>query len=190
MKLYLLIVISIFFSSTGFSGSAHAQNNLYGTFSLGLAQNEIESYELDKFSYKLGIGYQLTPQWDLEASFQGLGAENAGDTPQQNFDVSEFYGLSVSALGKARGQYGDLYYRVGVMMVDAQVQSIGSLVCVPDPLTPGLCSIDESVVAGVLGLGFDLRIFQSTMVRFEVEHIQGQEDYSANAAYIGVRLNF
>ena len=190
MKLYLLIVISIFFSSTVFSGSAHAQNNLYGTFALGLAQNEIESYELDKFSYKLGIGYQLTPQWDLEASFQGLGAENAGDTAQQNFDVSEFYGLSVSALGKARGQYGDLYYRVGVMMVDAQVQSIGSLVCVPDPLTPGLCSIDESVVAGVLGLGFDLRIFQSTMVRFEVEHIQGQEDYSANAAYIGVRLNF
>jgi hypothetical protein len=185
MKLYLLIAISVFISAT-----AQAQSNLYGTFALGLAQNEIENYELDQFSYKVGIGYQLTPQWDLEASFQGLGAENAGDTPQSNFDVSEFYGVSVSALGKARGEYGYLYYRLGVMMVDAQVQTIGSLVCIPDPLTPGLCTIDESVMAGVLGLGFDLLIFQNAMVRFEVEHIQGQEDYSANAAYIGVRLNF
>jgi hypothetical protein len=28
------------------------------------------------------------------------------------------------------------------------------------------------------------------MLRFEVEHIAGQKEYSANAAYIGVRFNF
>jgi hypothetical protein len=185
MKLYLLTALCVLFSV-----NSHAQNNLYSTVSIGFAQNELKHYELDQLSYKLGIAYELTSQWDIEASFHGLGTENSGESPQQNLDVSEFYGVAVSALGRARGQYGDLYYRVGVMMVDAQVQSFSTSVCTPDPLNSGLCSVDDSLYAGMIGLGFDLFINHRTMLRFEVEHIEGQKEYSANAAYIGVRFNF
>lgn len=185
MKLYLLSVLCVLFSV-----NVHAENHLYSTLSIGFAQNELENYELDQVSYKVGLAYELTHQWDIEASFQGLGTENSGDTPQQNLDVSELHGLAVSALGRARGQFGDLYYRIGVMMVDAQVQSFSTLECTPDPLSSGLCSVDDNLMAGIIGLGFDLFVNRRTMLRFEVEHIEGQKDYSANAAYIGVRFNF
>ncbi|WP_371195049.1 outer membrane beta-barrel protein [Glaciecola sp. SC05] len=177
------------------SFSAHAERNFYGILSAGYVQNEVQDFELDKASYKLGIGYELTPQWYLEAGFQGLGELNASDQfATADSDVAEFSGLYLAALGKARGQYGELFYRLGMMRVDANVQSISNLTCPGDPAVasvgPAICSVDNSLLAGVFGVGFDFYIHHSTMLRFEVEYIKGEQDYTATAAYVGVRLNF
>jgi hypothetical protein len=163
---------------------------MYGVVSLGYANNDIDTFETEGLSYKLGVGYELTEQWYVEGTFQGLGNEDSGTFPEFGSSTSDFYALSVSALGKARNQYGELFYRVGVAHVNAQVESVGQLVCEPNIVTPGLCEIDEGIIAGVIGLGFDFHVFRSAMVRFEVEYINGEQGYNANAAHIGVRLNF
>jgi hypothetical protein len=169
------------------SFSANADRNFYGVLSAGYAQNEIDNYELDKASYKVSIGYELSPQWYVEAGYQALGEENASAAMAlTDADIAEFSALYLSVLGKARGQYGELFYKLGAARVDTNVESVSNLVCTPGPV----CQVDESLIAGVIGLGFDLYVHHSTMLRFEVEHMQGEQDYSANAAYIGVRLNF
>lgn len=187
-RLFAILILSIF------SFSASAERNIYGVLSAGYAQNEIDDFEFDKSSYKLGIGYELSRQWYIEAGFQSLGEQNAGEQFEQiNDDVVEIAGLYLSALGKARGQYGELFYRLGVMRADAEVQSVANLSCANSPETAienNVCRIDDSLMAGVFGLGFDVFIHHSTMVRFEVEHIRGEQDFAASAAYIGIRLNF
>lgn len=177
------------------SFAANAERNFYGILSAGYVQNELVDFELDKASYKLGIGYELNRQWYLEAGYQALGEVNASDDfATINSDVAEFSGLYLSALGKARGQYGELFYRLGVMRVDAEVQSVSNLTCPGDPavFTVGqqICSVNDTLLAGMFGLGFDVYIHHSTMLRFEVEYIKGEQDYDATAAYVGVRLNF
>ena len=167
------------------SFGASAERSFYGTLSGGFVKNEIENYDMDRGSYKIGIGYELTPQWYLEAGYQALGEENAGESVQVGSDVAEFSGIYFSALGKARGQYGELFYRLGALRVDADVQTSDDLGC-----GESFCRIDDSLLAGVIGVGFDLYVHQTTMMRFEVEYIRGEQDYSASAAYVGVRVNF
>ncbi|MFC4700169.1 outer membrane beta-barrel protein [Glaciecola siphonariae] len=180
MKRYLAIALLC-----SMSFSALADRNFYGILSAGYVQNEIEDYELDKASYKLGIGYEITPQWYLEAGYQGLGEESASGDPGS--DKAEFSSLYLSALGKARGQYGELFYRLGVMRVDADIESASELSCGSEVVA---CTIGDSLLAGAVGVGFDMYVHHSIMLRFEAEYIKGEQDYSANAAYIGVRYNF
>lgn len=177
------------------SFSANAQRNFYGVMSAGYAQNEIEGFELDKGSYKLGIGYELNPQWYLEAGYQALGEVNASDAfAETGKDVAEISALYLSALGKARGQFGELFYRVGVLQVNADVQSVSNLTCANSATSestgPGVCQINDTLLAGQFGLGFDFYIHHSTMLRIEAEYIKGEQDYTASAVYLGLRLNF
>ncbi len=177
------------------SFSALAEQNFYGVLSAGYVKNEVEEYELNKASYKLGIGYELTSQWYLEAGYQALGEENAdADFADIDADKAEFSALYLSILGKARGEYGELFYRLGAMRVDADVESVSSLDCepgvAPSPTVPASCSFDEGLIAGVVGIGFDFYVHHSTMMRFEIEYIKGEKDYVATAGYIGLRYNF
>jgi len=183
MKRFLIIIGICLFSNAAF-----AESNFYGILSAGYAQSEVDDFELDKASYKFGIGYELNRQWYIEAGYQSLGEVNAGEQAElTGSDVAEFSAVYLAALGKASGQFGELFYRAGVMRVDASVQSATALSC---PAGPTVCRIDNSLLAGVLGLGFDFYIHHSTMLRFEVEYIKGEQDYTAAAAYLGLRLNF
>ncbi|WP_395344635.1 outer membrane beta-barrel protein [Ningiella sp. W23] len=186
MKFCFTKVIVISVCSLLVTFSVQAERSLYGIVAGGYVQNEVENYELDKASYKLGIGYEISPQWYIEGGFQSLGEENASDAlPGIDSDIAEFSGLYLSALGKARGQFGELFYRVGAMRVDANIQSVDNLDC-----GEALCRFDESLMAGVIGAGFDFYVHHTTMMRFEVEYIRGEKDYSASAFYLGLRVNF
>lgn len=142
------------------SCSAVSANTFYSVISAGYTEHEFKSLSVDASSYKLGIAYQIDPKWYLEAGFQSLGKQNKG------LEVS---GPFIAALGKATGQSGELFYRLGVIRADLKT---------------------TSQTAGILGLGFDYYISTSLMIRSEIEHIQGESDYSANAVYIGLRVNF
>ncbi|MFC3120856.1 hypothetical protein [Agaribacter flavus] len=189
------IVIVLFFSALCIS-NAKADQGFYGIISLGYAQSDLVDLELDSASYKLGIGYELAPKWYLEAGFQSLGEENVGELPSVDGINTEYSALYLSALGKAQGAYGELFYRLGVMQVSSTIESVPSSEgCqVPQQLSTRplgqLCAFDQSLVAGQFGLGFDFYIHHSTILRTEIEWLKGQEDYSAAAVYLGVRLNF
>nr|WP_136251756.1 outer membrane beta-barrel protein [Ningiella ruwaisensis] len=169
--------------------NAKADTKFYGNISAGYAYNELDEYELDKVSYKFGIGYELSSRWMLEANYQHLGELNAGDSlleegNSEGNQSAEFSAISISALGKARGTYGELFYRLGVARVDANLR-VRNAAC-----PTSICDFSESLMAGVVGVGFDFFAYENAMLRFEVEHLQGEEDFTTNAAYIGVRLNF
>jgi opacity protein-like surface antigen len=194
MKHFLGIALLCSVASS-LSFSAQAEHNFYGILAAGYVQNEVEEYELDKASYKIGVGYELNPQWYIEAGYQALGEENASaDFADIDADKAEFSGMYLSVLGKAQGEYGELFYRLGAMRIDADVESVSDLSCTPtipsDPNIPASCRFDESLIAGVAGLGFDFYIHNSLMMRFEAEYIKGEKDYAATAAYVGLRYNF
>jgi|GEM_PF-217040 len=182
---------------SGLIGSANA-DSFYGVFSVGYVQNDNQTMEVNSPSYKLGVGYQIAPQWYIETGFQLLAEENVDSTElaidEQQLEAS---GIFIAALGKAVGQSGELFYRVGVMKADlkgqyqatgpcqsnAQLSTVGG-----DGLT--VCRFDDGILAGVVGLGYDFYISPSLLVRAEAEHIRGESDYSANAFYVGLRVNF
>ncbi|MGB3726094.1 MAG: outer membrane beta-barrel protein [Glaciecola sp.] len=184
------------------SSRAFANDKLYGVAALGYLTNEIErdtdAMELNTATYKLSIGYEASKQWSFEAGYQSLGESlyRVDEIVNNNTNI-ELNSLFISALGKASNRYGELFYRIGVMHIDAQETSVGTvtgcendvrLVAMHNELA--ICQRSGSIAAGNIGLGFDFYIHHSTLLRIEIEHIQGQDGYSGTSAYIGFRLNF
>ncbi|MDT0593584.1 outer membrane beta-barrel protein [Glaciecola petra] len=191
-KLFIVILISMSFCAH----AATKDGTFYAVSALGYADNEYVQENFDGFSYKLNIGYELNAQWAFETGFQLL-VDNSG-----NFNVSEslegsqeINSLSVSALGRASSRHGELFYRIGLLRLDSTFvdisndeECLGTLLA--DQSANLICQQRDSSIAGVIGLGFDFYIHHSTLLRIEIEHIEGENDYSAQAVYIGFRLNF
>ncbi|MGQ8364697.1 outer membrane beta-barrel protein [Glaciecola sp. 1036] len=178
------------------SYKAEAQPEFYGIASAGFAQTEVESYELDSFSYKIGLGYELTKQWNIEFGYQSFGEENPADPVVSiNEPSAELSALYLAMLGNAEGNFGQLYYKVGLLAINSQVDFISGTVCdasfeTVSTLAGTLCSMDDTLIAGQLGLGFDFYIHHSTMIRTEIEWTKGQNGFESAAVYLGLRLNF
>jgi opacity protein-like surface antigen len=196
----------------GVCTSVNAQDTgLHIVAGAGFAINEVgtddfPSNDLEEVSYKVGIGYELSSQWAFELAYQDFGdseltmisdEESILDLSEQAFDVS---GVQLSALGKAGNEHGELFYRLGVMQImnettyrvnDAQCALNDTLLSSisAEPLLNS-CLRDNDELAGVVGIGFDFYVYQSMMVRLEMEYIQGEDDYTAQAAYLGFRFNF
>lgn len=191
-KLFIVALINM-----SFCGHIAAKDGtFYAVSALGYADNEYVQENFDGFSYKLNIGYELNAQWAFEAGFQLL-VDNTG-----NFNVAEalegseeINSLSISALGRAASRHGELFYRIGLLRLDSTFVDIrndnecfGTLLAFQG--ANFICQQRDSSLAGVIGLGFDFYIHHSTLLRLEIEHIQGENDYSAQALYVGFRLNF
>jgi hypothetical protein len=178
---------------------AHAkEGSFYGIGAAGYAANDFGGQDLDDVSYKIGVGYELGKQWNLEVGFQALGDDRL-DMDELSLDNAsqEINAVYLSALGRAGNRYGELFYRVGVLRADVSTDYLslgtdcantGSAIMVLSATV--VCQSSNSNIAGVFGIGFDFYIHHSTMLRIEFEHIQGQDSFSAQAAYIGIRLNF
>jgi outer membrane protein W len=200
-------VISIVFFSL-FAGHAIAADNVYGVFSLGYSDAEFAMSEGKNTAYKLGVGYQFDRQWYAEFGFQQLADERLQRKLPETLEGAQNYqngmqgvGLYAAVLGKAANQVGELYYRLGVLKTDLEGQSMltGSASCELGVATEfnvasgdsfTLCDYDEGGVAGVIGIGFDYYLGTKTMLRTEVEYIQGENDLQVSAGYIGIRYNF
>lgn len=183
-----------------------AKQQMYGLFSLGYADAEQGQASNKGVGYSFAMGYELDRQWLVELGFQQLLDEEAQAPSEQNLgsdDSSEFKGdaLYLALLGKASSRVGTLFYRVGVMSVKVQSQSIiaASQSCEQGDTTEIVlsggtsalaCSVDDTAVAGVIGLGFDYRLSDSLDLRTEVQHIRGQDDLQTNIVQLGIRYNF
>lgn len=171
-----------------------------------VSTNSFPSDDLEEVSYKLALGYELSQQWAFELAYQDMGdneltmisdGQAIVDFSEQAFDVSA---VQLSALGKASNRHGELFYRLGVMQVmnEASYRVNASECGVDDTLVANLstdpllssCLRDNEELAGVIGIGFDFFVYRSLMLRLEMEYIKGEDDYEAQAAYVGFRLNF
>ena len=185
-----------------------AADNLYTVFSAGYSNLELSENSNNGLNYKIAFGYQIDPQWYLEAGYQQLIHDNLyvarlPNAEDVNNDESEQQGdaLFLAFLGKASGPMGELFYRLGVLKTDLRGQQLfaGDLTCekghknalmIDNYGAATLCDYDEGGVAGVIGLGFDYFIGTRTMLRGEIEYIKGQDNLTVTAATIGVRYNF
>lgn len=199
MKPKILAILCAIFTGLFVLPHAYAkEGNFYGIGATGFATNDIDGQSLDDVSYKLGIGYELGKQWNIELGFQALGEDRLAKN-ELSFDNAsqEITAVYLSALGRAANRHGELFYRIGLVRADVSADFLSTG---PDcesgstgmaGLNGGLvCQLSDSNIAGVIGFGFDFYIHHSTMLRIEIEHIQGQDGFSAQAAYIGFRLNF
>ena len=187
-----------------------AAENLYGVASLGYSDfdSDFAVEQPENAGYKLTLGYQVDRQWYVEFGFQQFADQSLQlSLPTTLNDAENFeakiQGNAVYAalLGKARGQLGELFYRLGVLNTDVRGQSlsVGSVLCNQGTATVfsvdsgeeyTLCDYDEGGIAGVVGLGFDFFLTARAMIRVEAEHIRGQDDLTINAVYVGLRYNF
>lgn len=183
--------------------SSAATEDLYLIIGGGYTDLKTDLGESSGGSYRLGVGYQIHPQWYMELGYQQLAGDKVGVDPEVGAGFeSELDGDALYAgfLGKASGRTGELFYRLGVLNTDIKGRSVlaeGN--CVngsPMPAVVGasdglvLCEFDEGGVAGVFGVGFDFYLGTHTMLRTEIEHIRGEHGLSTNAAYLGLRYNF
>ena len=62
-----------------------------------------------------------------------------------------------------------------------------SLYCIVSALPLGY---DDTIVAGLAGLGFDYYVGMKSMVRVEYTYFGGKDDFSAHIVNLGFRYNF
>lgn len=200
---YYIVILSL--PMLSFSGLA--AEKIYGVASAGFSNSKFDQGEVDGGSFKLGLGYQFHPQWYAELGFQQLSNQNFIDQlPMTLPEVGDFdYGMQgdaifASLLGKASGEIGELYYRVGIVKAEVKGQQIetvgqcnlgiGREFSVDSGETFNLCEYDEGSFAGVFGIGFDFYLGVNMMIRTEVEYISGENGLETNAGYVGLRYNF
>ena len=201
-----LVLLSVF----GFNSTAQAVDlkGLYVVAGAGYAESEVNQVDNDETGFRFGVGYSFHRQWYAEVGYNQLasgyetvaqpGTVQAAENFQSGVDASSIY---ASLLGKARGQMGELYYRLSVMNLSVKSDSVvageqgcntgsGSAFTVATGETYTRCSADESTVAAGIGVGFDFVLTKNSMLRVEYEHIRGQDDIQLNTASVGFRYNF
>ncbi|SVE06508.1 uncharacterized protein METZ01_LOCUS459362, partial [marine metagenome] len=53
-----------------------------------------------------------------------------------------------------------------------------------------VCGYDDTIIAGLAGLGFDYYLGLQSMVRVEYTYFGGKDDFSAHIVNLGFRYNF
>ena len=185
-----------------------AADNLYTVFSVGYSDVEFDQDSNKGLGYKMAFGYQIDPQWYVEAGYQQLihdklySTELPSAVDVANAEVvQQGDALFLSFLGKASSPTGELFYRLGVLKTDIRGQQLlagvrecefgqANVLAITDFGTATMCDYDESGVAGVLGIGFDYFVGARTMLRAEIEYIKGQDNLTVTTANIGLRYNF
>lgn len=189
MRIYLLLV------SLLFSGASVAIEKMYGVVSTGYSDVEFNERAEESFGYKILLGHQFHPKWYVETGY--LKIADVGNEQSEDNDFLKADGLYLGVLGKASSPVGELFYRVGAARIDVVALeptnaeggcSLGSL----SPMMNGevLCRYDEGVLAGILGLGFDLAVAEKLFVRLDADYIRGRHGLDTGMISLGLRYNF
>lgn len=200
--------IGILVLSCMISLQTFAADNLYTVFSVGYSNVEYIQDSIEGFGYKIAVGYQIDPQWYVEAGYQSLIhnklylTELPTSTDVTNSEnVQQGDALFLAFLGKASSPTGELFYRIGVLKTDIRGQQLlsgvreckygqANVLAIPDIGAATICDYDESGVAGVIGLGFDFFVSARSMVRTEIEYVKGQDNLTVMTISVGLRYNF
>jgi len=200
--------IGILLLSWTVSVQTFAADNLYSVFSVGYSDVEFIQDANHGVGYKMAFGYQIDPQWYVEAGYQKLIHDTlySTDLPTatdvtKGENVQQGDALFLAFLGKASNPTGELFYRIGVLKTDIRGQQLlagvrecesgqATVLAMTDFGAATMCDYDESGVAGVIGLGFDYFVGARSMVRAEIEYIKGQDNLTVTTVNVGLRYNF
>ena len=108
-----------------------AADNLYTVFSVGYSDVEFDQDSNKGLGYKMAFGYQIDPQWYVEAGYQQLIHDklystelpSAADVANAEV-VQQGDALFLSFLGKASSPTGELFYRLGLLKTDIRGQQL------------------------------------------------------------------
>ncbi|MBE1298652.1 MAG: outer membrane beta-barrel protein [Alteromonadaceae bacterium] len=201
--------LSILLLSLSVSVGANAQwfdKNYVAASVLG-SQVDLGNSSEDEPGFAVAFGTQIHRQWYAEIGFNQFSSSlesvntsslaTVSDTLNVGADASGFY---LGLLGKASGQVGELYYRLGAMSLDYETYYVdSSLACsnasgqtltLADGNTTALCSKDDSDIAGMFGLGFDYYVGVNSQIRFSADHIRAPNNVQINAFQVGFRYSF
>jgi len=188
------------------SSWAQAEGDMYGLLGLNYADADQEEISAKGPGYSFAMGYEFHRQWFVELGYQQLIDEDADALTADNLgteDSNSATGDAIYAavLGKAASQAGTLFYRLGVMSVKWQADSYlpegsecalgeATEVAVHANLNATRCAVDDTLIAGVVGLGFDFVLTETVDLRLEAQHIRGEDDLQVNLLQLGLRYNF
>ena len=176
----------LFFGSAAIAGLmysnlASAEVTGYAVANMGYGNVDTEIDNEADISYSAALGYRFHRQWYIEGGYISL---IDADNDDQSLSSKGPY---VALLGKASSQKGELYYKLGVANIDIEHVSINGSACGADDV---ICGYDDSIVAGLAGLGFDYYVGLQSMVRVEYTYFGGKDDFSAHIVNLGFRYNF
>ena len=189
------------------SSSSFAAGNIYGILSAAYVDTDADLAETNGAGYKFGIGYEFHRQWYVEGGFHLLSDDSLSDgvfadasTLEQFSPEVEAESLFISVLGKASSPKGELFYRLGVNTVDVTTTSLAAedlcdgrvspIVVAGNTTSQNVCRVNDTLLAGHIGIGFDFRLGRRLMLRTEAEYLQGEDDFKATTLTLGLRYNF
>ncbi len=157
--------------------------------------------------FTLGFGTEIHRQWYAEvgysqfaSDFSALSADQISNATQGLDAGNDASGLYLGFLGKASGQTGELFYRLGIMGLDYQSQALRfdgdcgggteqALTTVGGDNVV-VCDKDDSDIAGMIGVGFDTYLGFNSQIRLSFDHIRASDSISINTIQIGYRYSF
>lgn len=187
------------------SPNLQGADNLYSLVSVSYSELDYAAQNFDDINYKFALGYQIDRQWYAEFGYHQLADQGAAQlAPENSQQADDFEGLAqgdaiyAALVGKAAGELGELFYKIGVMKVDIKGQALVDAgqscnIGHAGPLQSTnyqVCEYDEGSAAGLISMGFDFRLTEKTMLRSEVEYIKGQDNLEAITLQLGIRYNF
>ena len=179
------IITATLLSLSCYLVSVVAHANSYGIISLGYSDVDVGKVSDKSIGYSAALGYQIHRQWYVE-----MGYLNLVDSKEDSYSASA-KGPYLSFLGKAGNEKGELFYKLGIASIDKSEAYIPQDdMCGNTVETASLCQSNEQIVAGIVGLGFDLFVGTRAMLRTEYVYIGGKDDFSSNSVSLGFRYNF
>lgn len=163
-----------------------ATERMYGVAGGSFTDLEYSQQDDKGAGFSLAVGHQFHPQWYVEAGYNQLVDET---TDSGNLKGDALY---LALLGKAGNHTGELFYKLGIMNVAMQGSEspIEGACALGESGNDGLCTFDESGLAGVVGLGFDYHLGLRSMLRMEYNYVEGENDLSAHTINLAIRYNF
>lgn len=170
-------------------------NPVYTGFAASYGTVEVKGGESDWVAGgKFYLGYRMTEQWAVELSGRRSGDLDAGYSVG-NDGVEPNFGVGLSLLGFANYREFSAYYRLGLEYSDYTLLRYASEA---DPANQCLtlsaggyrCEVDESEVAAIFGLGYEVMVTEHVGYRLEWESQWGGSDLNQHAIYLGVQFAF
>ena len=161
--------------------TANVSAESYAVVNVGYGNVDTEFDGESDVSYSAALGYQFHRQWYVEGGYISL---IDADNDDQSLSSSGPY---LAFLGKASSTDGELYYKLGIASIDIEQTFTSTDVCGE---SSEFCGYDESVIAGMAGLGFDYHLGYQSMLRVEYTYFGGKDDFSAHIVNLGFRYNF
>jgi len=189
---------------SGFPASAELFDKSYVVVASQYSNIDLDFTDEGQAGVTLAFGTEIEKKWNVEFGYSFMADNYKLPGDLSAVTAGQSMGIDASAwhaafLGKARGNSGVLFYKIGLMhssfesaaVVEQESCSRGVAIAPTETVNgPVICQIDESSIAGLVGMGFDYNVTEGSQVRFNVDYVFGENSLQATLFQVGYRYNF